>query len=122
VLHDLDTKFTKEFTAKLKEKGVQHLDFLVSEFCEYYNKYRSHSERENLPPIREEPPEVETLTMEQLEVKSYVGGLVKSFERKRRDPHVGSGQNKAAGVVGPAVPLWNQLRSVFKIIDELRTM
>ncbi|QDU29050.1 Integrase core domain protein [Anatilimnocola aggregata] len=118
VLHDLDTKFTKEFTAKLKEKGVRtnplpkaspnlngrcerfigtikmeclrkfiifgrrHLDFLVSEFCEYYNKYRSHSERENLPPIRAEPPEVETLTMEQLEVKSYVGGLVKSFERK----------------------------------------
>jgi len=38
--------------------------------------------RENLPPIREVPDEVETLTMDQIEVKSYVGGLVKSFERK----------------------------------------
>jgi hypothetical protein len=39
-------------------------------------------EREHLPPIREEPVEVVSLKMEQIEVKSYVGGLVKSFERK----------------------------------------
>jgi hypothetical protein len=32
--------------------------------------------------VREEPERVETLTMDQIEVKSYVGGLVKSFERK----------------------------------------
>jgi hypothetical protein len=38
--------------------------------------------RENLPPIRDVPEEVETLTLDQIEVKSYVGGLVKSFERK----------------------------------------
>jgi hypothetical protein len=30
-----------------------------------------------LPPIRDAPPEVETLTMDQIEVKSYVDGLVK---------------------------------------------
>ena len=34
------------------------------------------------PPIRDVPDEVETLTMHQIEVKSYVGGLVTSFERK----------------------------------------
>jgi len=39
-------------------------------------------ERGNLPPIRDVPDEVETLKLEQVEVKSYVGGLVKSFERK----------------------------------------
>tara|TARA_E500000305_G_C3966935_1_gene210014 strand:- start:115 stop:255 length:141 start_codon:yes stop_codon:yes gene_type:complete len=37
---------------------------------------------DHLPPVREEPDEVEKLTMEEIEVKSYVGGLVKSFERK----------------------------------------
>jgi hypothetical protein len=39
-------------------------------------------EREHLPLIRVEPEEVVSLKMEQIEVKSYVGGLVKSFERK----------------------------------------
>jgi hypothetical protein len=35
-----------------------------------------------LPPVREEPEEVETLNLDQIEVKSYIGGLVKSFERR----------------------------------------
>lgn len=39
-------------------------------------------ERDFLPPIRDVPEEIETLTMDQIEVKSYAGGLVKSFERK----------------------------------------
>lgn len=39
-------------------------------------------ERDYLPPIRDVPEEVQTLSMKQIEVKSYVGGLVKSFERK----------------------------------------
>ena len=39
-------------------------------------------ERDYLPPLRKVPEEVETLSMNQIEVKSYVGGLVKSFERK----------------------------------------
>jgi hypothetical protein len=39
-------------------------------------------ERDHLPPVREEPDEVEKLSIEQVEVKSYVGGLVKAFERK----------------------------------------
>jgi hypothetical protein len=34
------------------------------------------------PPLREEPEEVHTLKLDQIEVKSYVGGLVRSFERK----------------------------------------
>ena len=38
-------------------------------------------ERDHLPPIRDVPEEVDKLTMDQIEVKSYVGGLVKSFER-----------------------------------------
>ncbi len=62
--------------------GKRHLDYVVGEFVDYYNHHRSHMERDWLPPIRDVPDEVETLTMEQIEVKSYVGGLVKSFERK----------------------------------------
>ena len=118
VVHDRDTKFTKEFVAKLKEHGVKtnalpkaspnlngrcerfigtirwecldkfiifgkrHLDHLLSEFARYYNEKRAHSEREHLPPIRELPADVETLSPDQIEVKTYFGGLVKSFERK----------------------------------------
>jgi putative transposase len=118
VMHDKDTKFTKDFTDKLKSRGVRtnslpkaspnlngrveriigtlrwecldkfiifgkrHLDYLVSEFVDYYNNQRSHMERDWLPPIRKVPDEIDTLKMDQIEVKSYVGGLVKSFERK----------------------------------------
>ena len=57
-------------------------DYLICEFTNYYNTRRAHMERDHLPPIRDVPEEVETLTMDQIEVKSYVGGLVKSFERK----------------------------------------
>ena len=62
--------------------GKTHLDYLVSEFTSYYNTRRSHMERDHLPPVREEPEEVNTLKLGQIEVKSYIGGLVKSFERK----------------------------------------
>ena len=39
-------------------------------------------ECDHLPPIREVPDEVDTLKLDRIEVKSHVGGLVKSFERK----------------------------------------
>ena len=38
--------------------------------------------RHDLFTRREEPDEVDTLKLDQIEVKSYVGGLVKSLERK----------------------------------------
>ena len=118
VMHDRDTKFTKEFTATLKAKGVRtnvlpiaspnlngrcerfvqtikyeclfkfilfgkrHLDHVVSEFVDYYNKKRAHMERDHLPPIRKAPDEVVSLTRDKIEVRGYVGGLVQSFERK----------------------------------------
>ena len=62
--------------------GKRHLDYLVSEFSGYYNTRRAHMDRDHLPPLRKEPEEVVTLTLDQVEVKGYVGGLVKSFERK----------------------------------------
>ena len=63
--------------------GKKHLDYLVSEFTTYYNTVRSHMEREHLPPVRSgEPEEVQTLKLDQVIVRSHVGGLVKSFERK----------------------------------------
>ena len=71
-----------ECLAKFIVFGKRHMDYLISEFVTYYNTQRSHMSRDHLPPIRKEPEEVATLTMDQIEVKSYVGGLVTSFERK----------------------------------------
>ena len=62
--------------------GKRHLDYIVSSFTDYCNLRRAHSSRDSLPPIRDLPEEVATLKMEHIEVKSYVGGLVTSFERK----------------------------------------
>ena len=39
-------------------------------------------ERDHLPPIRETPEEVPKLDRDQIVARSYVGGQVKSFERK----------------------------------------
>ena len=72
-----------ECLAKFIIFGKQHLDHILEQFTQYYNTKRSHMERGYLPPIRDgEPEEVVALTMNQIEVKTYVGGLVKSFERK----------------------------------------
>lgn len=62
--------------------GQRHLDHIVSEWVTYYNQIRSHTERGNLPPIHVPPEEVPQLPRNQLVVRSHVGGLVKSFERK----------------------------------------
>lgn len=43
---------------------------------------RSHMERYHLPPVRQEQEEIVSLRLNQIEVKSYVGGLVKGFGRK----------------------------------------
>ena len=56
------------------------VDYLVSEVVEYYNTRRSHMERDHLPPVREEPDEVDALKVDETEAKSHVGGL--SLERK----------------------------------------
>ncbi|WP_437231088.1 integrase core domain-containing protein [Planctomicrobium sp. SH661] len=118
VMHDRDTKFSREFTDTLKanvlrtnrlpktslnlngrcEKfvgtikseclskfiifGKRHLDHLITEFSDYYNRHRSHMCRGHLPPVREEPEDVEKLRLDEIEVKSFAGGLVKGFERK----------------------------------------
>ncbi len=49
---------------------------------DYYNTRRSHMERSHLPPIAKPPDEVVSLTRDKIEVRSYVGGLLQSFERK----------------------------------------
>ncbi|HBN76131.1 MAG TPA: hypothetical protein DD473_09990 [Planctomycetaceae bacterium] len=62
--------------------GKKHLDYLTDEFTSYYNTKRSHRERDILPPLRELPEKVATISIDQIEFKKYVGGLSKSFERK----------------------------------------
>ena len=62
--------------------GQRHLDHILREFTEYYNRVRSHAERDHLPPIHAPHDEVPMLESEQIMVKSYFGGLLKSFEGK----------------------------------------
>ena len=62
--------------------GKRHLDCIVSGIVEYYNTKREHMKRDLLPPLRVMPEKVPTLTMDQIEMKEYVGRLVKCFERK----------------------------------------
>ncbi len=53
--------------------GNKHLDYLTLEFTSYYNTKTSHMERVHLPPIREEPDEVATISIDQIEVKKTLG-------------------------------------------------
>jgi len=62
--------------------GKRHLDHLMTEFTAYYNTHRSHTERNHLPPLAVAPEEVLTIERDEIVVRSYVGGLVRSFERK----------------------------------------
>ena len=62
--------------------GKRHLDYLVSEFTNYYNKERAHSSRENLPPTSLDPPEEqETIDLDEIIVDERLGGLIKSYRR-----------------------------------------
>jgi len=59
----------------LKQRGVDSVTRI--------NQHRTHMEREHLPPMRTaEPEQVETLKLSEVVIKSHVGGLVRSFERK----------------------------------------
>jgi putative transposase len=58
------------------------VDHVVGQWVDYYNTIRSHMNRGHLPPIREIPENVPKLDRVQIVIRSYVGGLVKSFERK----------------------------------------
>ena len=81
---------TKKFVSQIKSEclskfilfGRRHLDHLVAEYVEYFNRQGAHSSRDNLPALSTPPEEVTSIRMEDVEVKSYVGGLIKSFERK----------------------------------------
>ena len=62
--------------------GKHHLDYLARDFLVDYNSHRAHSARDSLLPIRAIPEEMDTIPLEQMEVRSNIGGLVKSFGRK----------------------------------------
>jgi hypothetical protein len=53
----------------------------VGKLKKYFPR-RSHMIREHLPPVREQPEEVIQIDRDQVVVRSYVGGLVKSLERR----------------------------------------
>jgi hypothetical protein len=51
--------------------GKAHLDYLLAEFVAYYNTTRSSLVRNHLPPMRDEPDEVASLKLDQVEVRSH---------------------------------------------------
>jgi putative transposase len=62
--------------------GSRHLDYLISEFVDYYNTTRSHSRRDHLPPLRQDlPDEHNTIEISDIVCRERLGGLIKSFER-----------------------------------------
>ena len=62
--------------------GSRHLNYLISEFVEYYNTTRSHSRRDHLPPLRHDlPEEGDTVEFSEIVCRERLGGLIKSFER-----------------------------------------
>ncbi len=62
----------------------KHLDDLTDEFTSDYNTKTSHMERDHLPPIHEESAEAATISIDQIEVRKYVNGMVKSFINQKR--------------------------------------
>ncbi len=72
----------QELLSKFIVFGKRHLDYLITEFVEYYNTTRAHSAREGLPPIRVIPDEVDSVSIDQVTTKTHVGGLITSFERR----------------------------------------
>ena len=58
--------------------GQWHLDHIVEQWVACHNRTRSHMERGHLSSIREVPEDIPKLDRDQIAVRSYVGGLVKS--------------------------------------------
>ena len=54
----------------------------MMEFTQYYNTHCSHTERDHLPRLVAVPEEVLTVDRDEVAVRSYIVGLVRSFERK----------------------------------------
>uniref|UniRef100_A0A7C2PHC1 Transposase n=1 Tax=Schlesneria paludicola TaxID=360056 RepID=A0A7C2PHC1_9PLAN len=118
VMHDRDTKFSRQFVRALAKRGIQsnplpaaspnlngrverfiqtikreclfkfilfgrrHTDCIVRQWVAYYNSVRSHAGRDHLPPVHAVPDETRTVDRSQVVIRSHVGGLVKSFERR----------------------------------------
>lgn len=53
-----------------------------SQWVAFYNGVGSHIECGNLPPAAEPPAELAKVERDKIIVRSYIGGLVKAFERR----------------------------------------
>jgi len=87
VMHDRDTKFTREFIATLKARGVRtnappKASPNLNGRCERAIQTIKYECLRQFIVFGKPPDEIDTVKRNQIEVKSYVGGLVKSFERK----------------------------------------
>ena len=62
--------------------GERHLNHIVSEYVRYYHEFRPHLGLGNLPPAASgSPPEINSLSAEELVCHERLGGLLKHYER-----------------------------------------
>ncbi|HSG73336.1 MAG TPA: integrase core domain-containing protein, partial [Planctomycetaceae bacterium] len=63
--------------------GQKHVDYLVDEFVDYYNRERAHSAIGYRPPARDDPPEAnEDASLDGIVRRDRLGGIVKYYERR----------------------------------------
>ena len=63
--------------------GEKHLRYIVQEFVDYYNNFRPHQAKGNLPLGVDKPPDPpDSVTLGDIECHERLGGLLRHYERK----------------------------------------
>ncbi|MCC7083480.1 MAG: transposase [Pirellulales bacterium] len=62
--------------------GQQHLDYLVSQYVDYYHFHRPHQSLENKPLTEHPPPDDDVPTLKLVQCHERLGGLLKHYSRR----------------------------------------
>jgi len=64
--------------------GERHLEYIVSEFLDFYHHARPHQNKENKPLVDDQPPDenIPVPQLDEIECQTRLGGLLKSYSRK----------------------------------------
>jgi len=62
--------------------GEQHMDYLVSEFVDFYHEERPHQGKENQLLTSVDQPEAEILSINAVKCHERLGGVLKYYHRQ----------------------------------------
>jgi transposase InsO family protein len=64
--------------------SLRQLDFIVQAYADYHNKFRPHQGLGNRPPGTKEESELEVAALDpgSVQYQSWLGGLLKHYQRK----------------------------------------